>query len=506
MSQTKTIKYIVDGKKAEDGIKKITAEEKKRLSQLKETEKEQKDLIDSMGIFGMTVGGLKANFKGMRVAAGLAFNSIKAGLIATGIGAFLVAIGSLVSYFTQTKKGAEQLEVVLATLGAAFKVITDRFATFGSAILKVFKGDFKGAAEDIKDTFVGIGEEIKNDIRLTNELARASVKLRDSERDLKVETAQRRAEIEKLKLVAEDITKSESVRLAAAQKAFKIENDLLEKRIFNAKESVRIQKEQMALSENMPEDLDKLAELEIALADIVSESTTKQIELNNKINAIKQETIAKEQELVAARQEGLIVLKSTESQKLEITDDTNNQMLLGAKQTQDALNNIEQKGADGRIRIERHLNNTRRSIVTGAMGDIASLIGEQSKAGKALAVGQALINTYSAAVAALAPPPIGAGPIIGPIAAIGAVAAGMMNVKKILSTKLPGAGGGGGGGGGSAPEVPQSMGALTPNMEAIDQPTLSGANDSQPVQAYVVESNISNAQALQQELDTQATI
>jgi hypothetical protein len=50
------------------------------------------------------------------------------------------------------------------------------------------------------------------------------------------------------------------------------------------------------------------------------------------------------------------------------------------------------------------------------------------------------------------------------------------------------------------------MGPLTPNMEAIDQPTLSGANESQPVQAYVVESNISNAQALQQELDTQATI
>ena len=35
---------------------------------------------------------------------------------------------------------------------------------------------------------------------------------------------------------------------------------------------------------------------------------------------------------------------------------------------------------------------------------------------------------------------------------------------------------------------------------------LSGANDSQPVQAYVVESNISNAQALQQELETQATL
>ena len=56
MSQTRTIKYTVDGTEAEKGIKKITAEEKKRLSQLKETEKEQQELIDSMGAFGMTVG------------------------------------------------------------------------------------------------------------------------------------------------------------------------------------------------------------------------------------------------------------------------------------------------------------------------------------------------------------------------------------------------------------------------------------------------------------------
>ena len=138
------------------------------------------------------------------------------------------------------------------------------------------------------------------------------------------------------------------------------------------------------------------------------------------------------------------------------------------------------------------------------MGDIASLVGEESKAGKALAVGQALINTYSAATAALAPPPVGAGPIFGPIAAIGAVAAGMANVKKIIATKLPGADGGGSAG--SEPDVPQptqGLGALTPNLEGIEQPTLGG---TQPAQAYVIESDISNAQALQEELNVQATL
>ena len=46
-------------------------------------------------------------------------------------------------------------------------------------------------------------------------------------------------------------------------------------------------------------------------------------------------------------------------------------------------------------------------------------------------------------------------------------------------------------------------GMLIPNMEAIEQPTLGG---QQPIQAYVVENDISNAQALQEELEIQATL
>ena len=135
-----------------------------------------------------------------------------------------------------------------------------------------------------------------------------------------------------------------------------------------------------------------------------------------------------------------------------------------------------------------------------------ALIGEETKAGKALAVGQALINTYSAASAALAPPPVGAGPIFGPIAAIGAVAAGMANVKKIMSTKLPGVTDGGDDG--PPPDVPSpqalgGIGGTIPNLENI---TGTATGEQQPVQAFVVETDISNAQALQEELDIQATL
>ena len=143
------------------------------------------------------------------------------------------------------------------------------------------------------------------------------------------------------------------------------------------------------------------------------------------------------------------------------------------------------------------------------MGQLASIFGEESKAGKALAIGQTLISTYTAAAAALKPPPEGAGPIWGIPVAAGAVLSGLMNVKKITATKLPYGDSGGGGGGGSAsgsvPPMPSGIGGegLIPNLEGIE-PTALG--EPQPVQAYVVENDISNAQALQQELDVQATL
>ena len=54
-----------------------------------------------------------------------------------------------------------------------------------------------------------------------------------------------------------------------------------------------------------------------------------------------------------------------------------------------------------------------------------------------------------------------------------------------------------------SPAAAGGMGALVPNMENVEQPTVGGDTT---VQAFVVENDISNAQALQQELDTQATL
>lgn len=74
-------------------------------------------------------------------------------------------------------------------------------------------------------------------------------------------------------------------------------------------------------------------------------------------------------------------------------------------------------------------------VVGNALGAVANLIGKNTVAGKALAIAQATIDTYAGAAKALAtyPPPFGA------IAAGTVILQGLLNVKQILSVKVPGA-------------------------------------------------------------------
>ncbi|MFO7446393.1 MAG: hypothetical protein R6W90_08500 [Ignavibacteriaceae bacterium] len=72
---------------------------------------------------------------------------------------------------------------------------------------------------------------------------------------------------------------------------------------------------------------------------------------------------------------------------------------------------------------------------------------------KAAGIASATVNTYQGAAAALAPPPLGAGPIFGPILAAATIAAGMMNVAAIAMQKMPGYARGGAVIGENGPEI-----------------------------------------------------
>jgi len=465
----------------------IEAEVKSNIGEVSE---ETKNAAAEFKIMGVSLNGVKAGFASAAVTAKGMFGTIKAGLISTGLGAFVVVLGSLVTFFTKTKRGAELLEVAFAGIGAAINVVTDRVSKLGGAIVKLFSGDAKGALQNIKALFTGIGTEIKDDTKQAIALKQAFIALRDSERDLNVETAQRRAEIEALKLIAEDVSKSETERLAAAKEAFKIENDLLDKRVSNAEESLRLQQEEMSLSENMQEDLDKEAELLINLANIRAESTTKQIELNNKINAIEAQVAADRETRNQDRLDNI-------AEEKKARQDLYDMQIAQADALQLEFDRIAQKEIDD----AKAVKDAKVGIAKNSLNLISAIAGEGSKIGKAAAVASATVsgvegvqNAFTTAqkspLTVLFPgyPFVQAG-LAGAFSAI--------QIQKILSGTP--AGGGGGGGAAAAPQTPAPQ-MMSGAFE------LSGGVAPDPIQAFVVTDEMTNSQNQLANIRRRATI
>ena len=154
-----------------------------------------------------------------------------------------------------------------------------------------------------------------------------------------------------------------------------------------------------------------------------------------------------------------------------------------------------------------------------AFADVSTLFAGKNKKAQKIAfniqkganIAQTTIDTYTAAMSAyksaLAVPVIGVG--LAPIAAAGAVAVGLSNIKKIAASKFEGGGtpsadtgGGGGGGGATAPTM------SAPQFNVVGQ---SGVNqlaslNQQPVQAYVVSGQVTSQQALDRNRLANATL
>lgn len=121
----------------------------------------------SMGKIGEEMkafkGGLLLMQKGMKgssESAGAlsgALRLLKVALISTGIGAIVVALGSLVAYFTKTQAGADKLRQFLEPLKTVFQVIMDTVAVLGGKIFDAFtnpKQAIKDLWEFIKSQFL----------------------------------------------------------------------------------------------------------------------------------------------------------------------------------------------------------------------------------------------------------------------------------------------------------------------------------------------------------------
>ena len=145
--------------------------------------------------------------------------------------------------------------------------------------------------------------------------------------------------------------------------------------------------------------------------------------------------------------------------------------------------------------------------VSNALGVASDIIGKETAAGKALAVAQALINTYLGAsevikAKSVLPEPFGTISKIANVAAI--IATGIKSVKAITSVKVPGRAAGGGGS--NIPSSPVTA-PVAPQAESTRlDPTQVNQIGNAASRAYVVESDITGNQDKIKRLNRQARI
>ena len=473
-------------------------------SNIGEVSKDASNAASEFKVMGVSLNGVKAGFASAAVTAKGMFGSIKAGLISTGIGAFVVIIGSLITYLTNTKEGAEKLEKMLAGVGATISVLTDRISKIGGAIVKVFSGDFKGAANDVKGALSGIAEEIIAESNAAMKLKGSLQSLRDEERQFSKVRAQTRQDIQKARLDALDESKTAEERLAAVQKANDLELGTTEKSLEMQRKKIEVQKETMALSENMAEDLDELAALEVELIDLQTQSFQTQKRLATEMETLKNEIVADEK---ARTKEKLDLIEEEKKAKLKAIAEEKKaaEELYDAQIAQaNAFEKRVEKLAKDEIKLAYDVRNAKQDSAKSGLKLIEEVAGKGTEIGKAAAIGQATISgvqgVQNAFTTATASPITTVFPAYPFIQAGLAGAFSAIQIQKMLSGSPAGGGGAGGGGGASAvpsTPAPQMMSG------AFD---ISGGVAPEAMKAFVVTDEMSNSQNQLANIRRRATI
>jgi hypothetical protein len=473
---------------------------KEQNKELKENEKLVKEGIGNFRLFGVSINDVNKSLGRVIPTIKVMFATIVRGIASTGLGLFLVALGSITTFFTSTKRGADQLSVAFAGLGAAASVIRDRISSVGEALLNIGDKGIIATLKSIKDSFTGITEEVTKEVAIMTALEKRTQALRDAEIEFTVQRAETRKEIEKARLLAEDETLSQEERVAALKKALDLEKQTVDTELQLAKERVAIQEEQMETAENKVEAEKKLADFKAEVLKVETRSLRLQKRVQTEINELEREIhterMQRLKELQAEnkkRTEGMVVLQSLFEQQINKQIDGFDKLAKAHFETYTKQEDLEmslRELAENRIEWAAMTENERLNIAKNTLNDLGKIAGEETELGKALAITQTTIATYQSAqesYKSLSGIPV-IGPALGGVAAAAAIAMGLKNIQAIRSAGKEGVKNTGGV---STP----SLSSQTPAPEMLSgRFELTPPTEQQPVQAYVVTDNLTDNQ------------
>ena len=439
-------------------------------------------------------------FKGLRTAV----RGVGTALKAAGIGLVVGLLAKMMDVFRQNQRVLDGFNTAMEALNIAFN---DLFNYLSNNIGK-FTGWFKELFEDPKTKIKEFGNAIKENLlerfrsllAMFGHLGKALKHLfdREFEEAWNSVKAAGKEQVDVWTGVNNTVDKTKKV----IKDATKVIKDYGTEVLKTAKTNVQLAKTAeiaAALNQRIIEQKDREAEAERMVRDDVTKTMAERLAASEKLKKILDE-----QETAMLKNTDAIVANAQAQYDLNQNDE-NYLALIQAKTEKDAVLaqiqgfRTEQLMSHNGLLAEQTDLTKKDTKVTeinaeekmaaysGLLGGLQELAGES----KALAVAQAIIDTYAGANKAIAQ-----GGTIGPVIAAGIIASGLANVRKILSTDV---GDGGGGDVGAEPELP------APEMIG-GKFEMTGINAPEPVKAYVVTDEMSNSQDQLANIRRRATI
>jgi hypothetical protein len=564
-----------------------------------------------IGQAATAVTGLKSSFDAVKAS----LVGVRIALVATGIGAFVVLVGTLVAYFSNTEKGAQSLRVAMAGLGSVVSNLVDGWLGFVKAVGSFLTLDFKGGIDNIKQSFnsftVGLVENTAaavNNAKALNNIEVAEGKLTETR-------AKSNLKITEARLIADDLTKSTEERIEAIKRAAEFEEKVAAQELKIAEQKAKILAANVAAQVDAGEEEKRIAsEAAVRVYQLQNEGLKREKSLNSEIQGLKNEQEGKDRERDAARlarlkeqkeaeleaerklaeekaaiaesnykiaekqaenavtiaeytaerlavtaeeQLQLDIDRALEAEKLkfqavnaailqqqgdrelildqaeaasllyeqeqmvirnDLTAAFNQKQLSDAEKLEADLLKVQQDANAKKVEEEKKVKQARLMVagqVANGLGAIGQLIttaqGEQTAASKAFAIGQLAINTamsISEAIAGATTSATATGPgafVATPLfiaTSIATVLASVAQATAILSSAP--------GGGSVSTPTASSIGATSaPSFSPVTTNTTQLGNtqqaELQPVQAYVVETQITGSQANINQIESQST-
>ena len=313
-------------------------------------------------------------------------------------------VNGIVFYFTEFIPNAIQKVIDgFGLLGKAAKQIFEgefsaALDTAGEASLKLLDGvtDLNPVTATLKSTVsaaIPVIREVGNEIERTSTAAfaleEALIANEKAIADQQVVVAQSIRSQKELNLLIEDQTASFEDRISAAEQFAAVEEAQINKSIKLQEERIRILKEQNELTNSTEEDIQRVRDAEIELANLQAASFERQVTNQNKLNTVRAQQEAANEK---ARQEKL---KQEE-------DDRKREAEIKAKQDEE-----DEKQRLLNESLEKEKAEAKKDLALQGLDFVQKVTDEESGINKAAAIGTTTINTYQAITNALAniPPP-----------------------------------------------------------------------------------------------------